>query len=82
MLRHAFEVWGCHRVELKTDAHNETSRRAMLRIGCREEGTFRKHMRTERGRVRDTVYFSIVDDEWPGVKTRLEGMLRRPVASG
>jgi len=83
MLRHAFETWGCIRVELKTDAHNQASRRAMLRIGCREEGTFRKHMITERGPLRDTVYYSIVDDEWPAVKARLEGMLRasRPSAT-
>jgi RimJ/RimL family protein N-acetyltransferase len=77
MLSHAFEVWGCRRVELKTDARNERSRAALLRIGCREEGTFRKHMVTDRAGVRDTVYYSIVDDEWPVVKAGLEGMLAR-----
>jgi RimJ/RimL family protein N-acetyltransferase len=77
MLRHAFEVWGCLRVELKTNALNTRSRNAMLRIGCREEGTLRKHSISDRGVPRDTVYFSILDDEWPGVKSRLEGMMRR-----
>jgi N-acetyltransferase len=75
MLRHAFETWGCLRVELKTDVRNERSRRALLRLGCVEEGTYRKHLITERGTVRDSVYYSVVDDEWPGVKARLEGLL-------
>jgi len=75
MLQHAFEVWQCIRVELKTDALNQRSRRAILRIGAKEEGTLRKHLVTWSGRVRDTVYFSILDTEWQGVKTRLEGRL-------
>jgi len=75
MLRHAFETLGCLRVELKTDALNQRSRNAILRIGAREEGILRKHMVTEGGRVRDTVYFSVTDDEWPQVKARLEAML-------
>lgn len=75
MLRHAFETLGCLRVELKTDALNMRSRAAILRLGAKEEGTFRKHMITEQGRVRDSVYFSITDDEWPGIKARLERML-------
>lgn len=70
MLRHAFEVWGCVRVELKTDALNEKSRNAILRIGAKEEGTLRRHVVTWTGRIRDSVYFSILDDEWPGVKQR------------
>jgi N-acetyltransferase len=78
MLRHAFEVWGCGRVELKTDTRNQRSRQAMLRLGCVEEGIHRKHMVTGHGEVRDTVYYSVVDDEWPPVKARLEGLLRRP----
>jgi N-acetyltransferase len=77
MLRHAFETWGCIRVELKTDALNQRSREAMLRIGAREEGTLRQHMVTWSGRLRDTVYFSILDSEWPGVKADLEAKLRR-----
>jgi N-acetyltransferase len=77
MLRHAFETWGCVRVELKTDALNETSRSAILRIGAKEEGTLRKHVVTWTGRIRDSVYFSILDTEWPGVKAGLEGRLSR-----
>jgi N-acetyltransferase len=76
MLRHAFEVWGCFRVELKTDALNEKSRNAILRVGAREEGTLRRHVVTWTGRVRDSVYFSILDSEWPEVKARLEEKLR------
>lgn len=72
MLRHAFEVWGCIRVELKTDALNQKSRNAILRLGAKEEGTLRRHLITWSGRVRDTVYFSILDNEWPEVKARLE----------
>jgi RimJ/RimL family protein N-acetyltransferase len=77
MLRHAFEALGCHRVELKTDVLNERSRRAIERIGGVQEGILRRHVVTSRGRVRDTVYYSILDREWPAVKARLEGMLAR-----
>jgi N-acetyltransferase len=76
MLRHAFEVWGCFRVELKTDALNQKSRNAILRLGAKEEGTLRRHVVTWTGRVRDSVYFSILDSEWPEVKKRLEEKLR------
>ncbi len=76
MVRHAFEVWKCIRVELKTDALNEKSRAAILRIGAKEEGSLRKHLITWSGRVRDTVYFSILDSEWPAVKTSLEKKLQ------
>ena len=75
LLKHAFETLGCIRVELKTDSLNERSRAAILRIGAREEGTFRNHMITASGRLRHSVYFSIVDSEWPAVKARLEKML-------
>jgi len=75
MLRHAFEVWQCLRVELKTDALNQKSRKAILRIGAKQEGTLRKHGITWTGRVRDTVYFSILDTEWPEAKARLEAKL-------
>lgn len=75
LLRHAFETLGCMRVELKTDSLNERSRAAILRIGAREEGTFRNHMITASGRIRHTVYFSILDSEWPAVKSRLQTML-------
>ena len=76
LLKHAFETLKCMRVELKTDSLNERSRAAILRIGAREEGTFRNHMITASGRIRHTVYFSIVDSEWPIVKARLEAKLR------
>jgi N-acetyltransferase len=72
MLRHAFEVWKCIRVELKTDALNQKSRTAILRLGAKEEGTLRRHVMTWTGRVRDSVYFSILDDEWPQLKKKLE----------
>jgi N-acetyltransferase len=75
MLRHAFEGWKCMRVELKTDGLNQKSRNAILRIGAKEEGTLRRHLLTWSGRVRDTVYFSILDDEWPEVRARLEAKL-------
>jgi N-acetyltransferase len=75
MLRHAFEIWKCMRVELKTDALNQKSRNAIRRIGAKEEGTLRRHLVTWSGRVRDTVYFSVLDDEWPLVKTKLEARL-------
>ena len=75
MLRHAFEAWGCMRVELKTDALNQRSRAAILRIGAKEEGTLRRHLLTWSGRVRDTVYFSMLDDEWPVSRARLEAMV-------
>jgi RimJ/RimL family protein N-acetyltransferase len=77
MLRHAFEVWKCMRVELKTDALNQKSRNAILRIGAKEEGTLRRHLITWSGRVRDTVYFSVLDNEWPEVKAKLEAMRAR-----
>lgn len=76
MLRHAFEVWDCLRVEFKTDRLNEQSRRALLRIGAKEEGMLRSHMITATGRVRDSVYFSIIAAEWPEVRARLEEKLR------
>jgi N-acetyltransferase len=77
MLRYAFEIWGCVRVELKTNAMNYRSRAAILRIGAKEEGTLRKHQISERGVSRDTVYFSILDTEWPRVKAGIEERMRR-----
>jgi N-acetyltransferase len=77
LLTHAFERLGVNRVELKTDALNQKSRTAIARLGAVEEGTFRKHIVTASGRVRDTVYYSIIDTEWPTVKRRLEIWLHR-----
>jgi RimJ/RimL family protein N-acetyltransferase len=79
MLAHAFDTWGCLRVELKTDRLNARSRAAIARIGATEEGIFRQHMITASGRVRDTVYFSILDREWPAVRARLEARLEGAV---
>lgn len=77
MLRWAFEEFGCIRVELKTDALNVQSRTAIGRLGAVEEGVLRSHMITPTGRVRDTVYFSIVAPEWPAVRAGLEEKLSR-----
>lgn len=77
MFRHAFEVWGVRRLELKTDVRNQRSRDAMKRIGCVEEGVLRSHMLREDGRWRDTIYYSVLDEEWPAVKARLEEMRTR-----
>lgn len=76
MLRHAFAEMSCIRVELKTDALNRRSRNAIRRIGAVEEGILRSHMITAGGRVRDTVYYSILASEWPDVQHRLESKLR------
>lgn len=75
LLRHAFETLGCIRVELKTDSLNERSRAAILRLGAREEGTLRNHMITVSGRIRHTVYFSILDLEWPAVRSSLQSRM-------
>jgi N-acetyltransferase len=77
LLTHAFEQLKVNRVELKTDALNLKSRAAIARLGAIEEGTLRKHLVTSTGRIRDTVYFSIIDTEWPAVKRRLEAWLQR-----
>ncbi|MBI3886238.1 MAG: GNAT family N-acetyltransferase [Opitutae bacterium] len=77
MLAHAFEVWGTVRVQLKTDARNDASRRAIARLGAVEEGTLRKYQARFDGSMRDTVMFSITADEWPAVKARLGKMLAR-----
>jgi RimJ/RimL family protein N-acetyltransferase len=77
MLSHAFEDLGCIRVELKTDSRNERSQNAMRRIGAIEEGTFRNHMILPNGRFRHSVFFSIIESEWPEVKKGLEAKLGR-----
>ncbi len=75
MLAHAFETLGCLRVEFKTDFLNERSRRAILRLGAKEEGVFRNHMITSAGRVRHSVYYSITDTDWPSIKVGLQQKL-------
>jgi len=73
-LRHCFETLGCVRVALKTDGRNVRSQEALARLGAVREGTLRKHMHV-RGYQRDTVYFSILDTEWPAISTRLSTRL-------
>jgi RimJ/RimL family protein N-acetyltransferase len=75
LLTHAFEKLNCIRVEFKTDSLNERSRNALLRIGAKEEGVFRNHMITPSGRLRHSVYYSIIDSEWPEVKLLLQSKL-------
>lgn len=75
LLGHAFEALGAHRVTLKTDARNAASQRAIERIGGMREGVLRRHRVCWDGVVRDTVYYGIVDGEWPAVKERLVRML-------
>lgn len=75
LLKHAFETLGCMRVQFKTDLRNERSQRAIERLGAVKEGIFRKHMLLWDGTIRDSVYYSIIDTEWPGVKARLEEKL-------
>ena len=77
MLCHAFERWQCIRVELKTWVENERSRAAIVRLGAKEEGVLRRRMMHHDGTFRDAVFFSILDDEWPEVKQRLETRLAR-----
>jgi RimJ/RimL family protein N-acetyltransferase len=77
LLRHAFETLGCIRVQLKTDLRNERSQRAIERIGAVREGILRNHMILPDGHIRHSVFYSILDTEWPAVKKRLEEMLAR-----
>jgi N-acetyltransferase len=77
LLRHAFETLGCIRVQLKTDSRNERSQKAIERIGAVREGVLRNHMILPDGYYRHSVYYSILDGEWPGVKSRLEEKLGR-----
>ena len=76
-LGHCFETLGCVRVALKTDARNGRSQEAIARLGAVREGVLRRHMQV-RGHQRDTVYFSILDDEWPAVRVRLQTRLYGP----
>jgi N-acetyltransferase len=73
-LRYCFETLGCVRVALKTDGRNVRSQEAITRLGAVREGTLRRHMNV-RGFQRDTVYFSILDTEWPAISTRLSTRL-------
>jgi RimJ/RimL family protein N-acetyltransferase len=77
MLRHAFDTWLVERVTFKTDARNARSRAAIARLGARFEGIRRAHTRASDGGVRDSAYYSIVREEWPDVRARLEARLAR-----
>ena len=76
LLRHAFDDLGTIRVQLKTDLRNERSQRAIERLGAIREGVLRKHVILWDGFIRDTAYYSILDNEWPGVRKRLEAFLQ------
>ncbi len=75
LLKHALETLGCIRVQLKTDLRNERSQKAIERIGAVREGVLRNHMILPDGHFRHSVFYSILDTEWPAVKKRLEEML-------
>jgi RimJ/RimL family protein N-acetyltransferase len=77
LLKHAFEILGAIRVQFKTDLRNERSWRALERIGAKREGVLRNHYILHDGTVRDSVYYSIIEQEWPGVKERLGEMLAK-----
>lgn len=77
MLRHAFETLKAIRVQIKTDSRNERSQRAIERLGARREGVLRNHMILPDGYIRHSVFYSIIDSEWPEVKQNLEGMLAK-----
>jgi len=76
MMTHAFETWKCIRVQFKTDLRNIRSQQALERIGAKQEGILRNHLITPSGQIRDSVYYSIIDSEWPAVKDNLEFLLR------
>lgn len=78
LLRNAFEQLGCARVQLKTDERNLRSRAAIARLGAKEEGTLRKHQLTQGGHLRNTVFFSILAEEWPTVQQRLMDRIVAP----
>jgi RimJ/RimL family protein N-acetyltransferase len=75
MLKHAFEQYKCVRVEFKADFSNEQSSRALIRIGAKQEGVLRKYMMSGHRGARDLILFSIIDTEWPEVKSNLESRL-------
>ena len=77
LLRHAFEEVGCRRVEFKTDAQNERARAALAALPAEFEGIFRKHMLVRGGERRDSAWYSVIDDDWPGVKAALRERIAR-----
>ena len=79
LLRHAFEVLGCRRVEFKTDARNARARAALAALPAEFEGIHRKHMLVRGGERRDSAWYAVVDDDWPAVKGALERRIDRAV---
>jgi RimJ/RimL family protein N-acetyltransferase len=77
LLKHAFECLGCIRVQFKTDLRNVRSQKALERLGVVKEGVFRNHLITPDGTQRSSVFYSIIDSEWPAIKKRLEEFLSR-----
>jgi N-acetyltransferase len=77
-MTHAFETLGANRVEFKTDSLNEKAHPGLLGIGATYEGLFRNHMVMPGGRLRHSTYYSVIVDEWPDVKARLQAKLARP----
>ena len=75
MFCHAFETWGSIRLQIKTDLRNERSQRAIERLGLAREGVLRKHIIMPDGYQRSSVYYSVIDEEWPAVKARCEALL-------
>lgn len=75
LMRHAFETLGCIRVQFKTDSRNTRSIAAILKLGAKQDGVFRNHLILDDGVIRDSVFFSVIDSEWPGVKAGLERRL-------
>ena len=82
LLTHAFETLACIRVQLKTDLRNERSQKAIERIGAKKEGVLRNHMILPDGNIRHSVFYSVLDSEWPEVKKNLEGMMNRYESPG
>lgn len=82
LMEHAFQTLGCMRVEFKTDARNERSRNALAALPAGFEGIFRKHMLMPGVGVRDSAYYSVIDEDWPGVRANLERRLTAARARG
>ena len=81
LLAHGFERLGLNRIEFKTDSRNAASRAALARIGATEEGVFRNHMRMPDGSIRHSVWFSIIREEWPQVRSHLDALLAQTPTS-
>lgn len=77
LLRHAFEVFACQRVQIQSDVRNERSQRAIERLGAVREGIMRKNKRMPDGHQRNSIMYSIIDNEWPAIKAKLEGWLQK-----